>query len=289
MTEALRDQPTTSDGALRYITRAAIERAIASVREHRPLSLGLPIRHGRGPVAWLRQPPQHFMRRDGGDYALGCRAEDHGFGFADDVIILPTHGTTHADALCHIFSEGKMFGGISADHITSSGATALGAETIPPIVTRGLVIDAVPEGRAWLEPGEKIPLSTVVRKLDEAGFNLEPGDALLVRTGSSEAFAAGHDHGRSWPGLHADCIDFLKEKKISVLGSDNFGIEVVPSGVPGQGLPLHVRLMRDDGVLFVELLDLSMFAGKSACGLLTINPLKIVGGTASPLAPMLVI
>lgn len=281
--------PTTIEGALRHIDEAAVRRGLKAVKAFRPMPLGLEIKHGWGPLAPMRAPTQHFMRRDGGDYSIGAKKENGRFGFSDDVIMISTHGTTHIDALCHVFCDGMMFGSIPSAEVSSAGAKYLGAETIPPIVTRAVVVDAVPEGREWLDAGEEIPAADLQRRIDDAGLALAPGDALLVRTGSIRAFANGVSQNRSWPGLSADCIDWLRAEMVSVVGADNLAVEVNPSKVDGMATPLHQTLLHEDGVMLVELLDLEAFAGQTLEGLLTINPLRIVGGTASPVSPMLMI
>jgi len=281
--------PTTMSGALRYVDAAAVARGLAAVKRHEAISLGMPIVHGGGPIAPLRSPTQHFMRRHGGDYATGARKEVDNFGFSDDVIMLSTHGTTHVDALCHVFCCGEMFGGIPATEVSSFGARQLGAETLPPICTRALVVDVVPADREWLAAGEPISFRQIDSAITAAGLRCEPGDALLVRTGSLRAYRSGEAHDRSWPGLAADCEDWVIASKISIIGADNMGVEVIPSTVKGFATPLHTGLMFGQGVLFVELLDLEAVAGRTFEAMLTINPLRIVGGTASPVAPMLVL
>jgi len=260
---------------------------MAAVSKFETVTIGLPIIHGKGPVAPMRQYPQHYLRRDGADYAAGSAREVEGFGFSDDVLIVGTHGTSHVDALCHVFCNGKMFGDLPAELVGSAGAKKLGAETIPPVVTRALVIDAVPDGRSWLEPGESIGPELLQDKLDKAGLKPERGDALIVRTGWVEAYRDGLKSGFSSPGLSADCIPWIREQGFSILGADNIAVEVNPSGVEGKALPLHTSLMLEDGVLFVELLDLEVAKGVVAEAMFTLNPLRIVGGTASPVAPML--
>jgi kynurenine formamidase len=281
--------PTTLSGALRYIDKAAVARGLAAVKKHQSISLGMPIVHGGGPIAPLRLPTQHYMRRDGGDYAIGAKKEVDNFGFSDDVIMLSTHGTTHVDALCHVFCCGNMFGDIPAHEVSSTGARHLGAETLPAIATRVIVVDAVPEGMNWLPAGHGISAALLEQLITAAGLRCEPGDALIVRTGSLLAYRSGEAHDRAWPGLAFDCVEWVKDKKISLIGADNMGVEVIPSQVPGMATPLHTGLMYAEGVLFMELLDLEAVAGKTFEALLTVNPLRIVGGTASPVAPMLLI
>jgi kynurenine formamidase len=84
-------------------------------------------------------------------------------------------------------------------------------------------------------------------------------------------------------------VEWVKDRKIAILGADNMAVEVVPSERPGIATPLHMELLQGEGVLFVELLDLEEVAGRTFEAFLTINPLRIVGGTASPVAPMLLL
>ncbi|MGK5114616.1 cyclase family protein [Geodermatophilus sp. CPCC 205506] len=273
-------------GALANIDGAAIKRAMAAVSTFEVRSLGLPIRNGEGPVGPRRQPPQHFMVRDGGDAAVAPAR--HGFSFSDDVLLIPTHGTTHMDALCHVWQDGTMYGGIPADLVTSRGAKRLGIEEAGPVVTRVLIVDAVPGGRPWLDVAEPVSVDHVRSLLDAAGLAPERGDALFLRTGWVDAWAAGAQNQLGWGGLDVDAVDWVLESGFSIIGADNIGVEMAPASDPTCAVPLHVRLLRDHGVYFVELLDLAGFEGAAVAGMLTLGPLNIVGATASPLAPVVV-
>jgi kynurenine formamidase len=279
----------SSRGALANIDEAVIKRALATVKTMQVRSLGLPIRNGKGPVGPRRQPPQHFMVRDGGDAALAPAASaKHGFSFSDDSLLIPTHGTTHMDALCHVWQDGTMYGGIPSGLVTSRGAKRLGIEEAEPVLTRVLIVDAVPEGRPWLDVAEPASVDRIRAKLSNAGLTPERGDALFLRTGWVEAWAAGEQDELGWGGLDVDAIDWILESGFSVIGADNIGVEMSPASDPTCAVPLHVRLMRDHGVYFVELLDLADFRGAALAGMLVLSPMKIVGATASPLAPTVV-
>jgi kynurenine formamidase len=276
-------------GALANIDETAIKRAMATVRTMEVRSLGLPVRNGKGPVGPRRQPPQHFMVRDGGDAALAPQVSArHGFSFSDDILLIPTHGTTHMDALCHVWQDGAMYGGISSDLVTSRGAKRLGIEEAGPVLTRVLIVDAVPEGRPWIDAGEPASVDRIRRMLSTAGLEPERGDALFLRTGWVEAWAAGEQDQLGWGGLDTDAIDWVLESGFSIIGADNIGVEMSPASDPTCAIPLHIRLMRDHGVYFVELLRLADFQGAAVAGMLMLSPLNIVGATASPLAPVVV-
>src|SRR5690606_26442194 len=80
------------------------------------------------------------MLRDGGDYAAGL-AERPGLGYADDLLIVACHGTTHLDALAHVWRDGQMWNGFPSTEVTSRGARRAGIETAGPVVTRGIFLD----------------------------------------------------------------------------------------------------------------------------------------------------
>lgn len=84
-------------GALNLLGAAEVRRGIGEVIDGTVIALSAPIRSGRGFSVVGRNPPAHCMVRDGGDYAAGL-PERAGFGFADDVVTLPTHGVTYVDA-----------------------------------------------------------------------------------------------------------------------------------------------------------------------------------------------
>lgn len=70
-------------------------------------------------------------------------------------------------------------------------AAQLGAVKLPPIATRAIVVDAVPNGRTWLSLGETIKAAELEASISAAGLRCEPGDALIVRTGSIKDFRSG--------------------------------------------------------------------------------------------------
>ena len=80
-------------GALNHIGSVQVQGAAALVRSGRVLSLAQTL-SPRTPVPRHRAGIQHFMGRDGGDYAAGARRPG-GFQFAEDTVVLPLHfGTT---------------------------------------------------------------------------------------------------------------------------------------------------------------------------------------------------
>jgi kynurenine formamidase len=279
-------------GALNLVDADAVRRGLASGGGGSVVSLAQPIRPGAVPIAGMRTPPVHFMSRDGGDYAAGL-PERPGFGFADDSILLACHGSTHIDALAHVWQDGRMYGGFSSDEVTSRGAERCGIDKAGPIVSRGFLVDAVPPGSPGLAPGTSVGVDVLRAAL--ADVEPRPGDALLVRTGWPALWRADPSIGtETWPGLDLDCVDWILESGFAVVGADTIGVEVCPSTDPACGSPLHIALIRDHGIYFLELLELDALArtlreaGRREF-LLVVAPLPIHRAVGSPVAPVAVV
>lgn len=279
-------------GALNLVDPDATRRGAACVRTGQVVPLSLPMRPGEGPIAPMRTPLQHFMRRDGGDYAAGF-PEKPGFGFADDSILLACHGTTHIDALAHVWQDGTMYNGFSANEVTSRGAHKLGIEKAGPFVTRGYLVDCVPDGAVGLDPGQ--PISVEVLQQALADESPQPGDALLVRTGWIERWRQDPSIGETtWPGLDTDCVDWILGSGFALVGADTIGVEVCPSTDPTCASPLHIALIRDNGVYLLELAELTELSRALAAAgrrdfLLVAAPMPISRAVGSPVAPVAVL
>jgi hypothetical protein len=62
--------------------------------------------------------------------------------YSGDVVFMYTHTGTHIDSLSHFGVDGHIYNGFSAeDNLGSRGWTKGGAEVIPPIITRGVLLD----------------------------------------------------------------------------------------------------------------------------------------------------
>lgn len=274
-------------GAANLIDAAATLRGVASVRTGEVLALSIPIIGGnRGPAADFRAPPQHYFVRDGGDYAAGL-PEKGGYGFSDDVLMLHTHGTTHIDALAHVWRDGAMYNGFSSRHVTSRGAARCGIDKAGAIVTRGLFVDCGEDGS---DPERTIDAAELDRKIRESGIEPAPGDALLVRTGWLAAFREGRATKSAAAGLHHDCAGLIVEAGFALVCADNISVEVMPSHDPTCQMPLHMALTRENGIYLAELFDLEVLAKRERSEfLLAVAPLALRGGAGSPVTPVAVL
>lgn len=276
-------------GALNFIGPEEVKSASALVRTGEVLRLAQLLSPAT-PVPGHRCGLQHFMGRDGGDYAAGGRRPG-GFQFAEDSVVMPLHIGTHVDALCHAWYDDKLYNGYLGDTIRSTtGASRLGVEKMPPIVTRGLLLDLVRQTGGVLSPGQSIGRADLEAAAEAAGVQPRRGDAVLLRTGWLES---QKDIKRpsfdEEPGIDVEAALWLAEREVAIVGADNFAVEVLPFP-EGRIFPVHQLLIRDFGVPLLEglMLDTLVASGRHEF-MFVASALPIVGATGSPLSPVAIL
>ena len=280
--------PDDEAGSLNFVTPDVTLAASGLVRSGEVLSLAQTL----GPAAAVsghRRSPARFMDRDAGDYAVGARSPD-GFRFAEDTIQMATHSGTHLDALSHAWEGDQLYNGHPADTVRSTqGAQRCGAEHLRPVVTRGVLIDLVADAGRPLKASEGVDGSDLERACAASGVTPRSGDAVLIRTGWAERRYAAAEYHDLEPGLTLDGGQWLADREVALVGADNYAVEVQPSA-PGSTFPVHLCLLHRHGAPLLENLDLADLATRGRAEfLLVIAPLPLVGSTASPVTPVVVL
>lgn len=242
------------------------------------------------PAHFMLQNGEQFHERGNEPYVLQTALDYFGVAFHSIDI-------THLDSVGHVFWDGKMYNGVDSNAVTAVGATVQSVDVAKDgVVSRGVLLD-IPRlrGVKWLEPGEKIHVDELEAAEKEAGIEVEPGDVLLVRTGSErkrreEGPWDAYIHGVA--GLSADCLEFVHSRGVSVLGSDG-GSDAAPSGYEVVFQPIHQVGLVAMGLWLLDFADLEGIA--AACAernrwefFLSISPLRIEFGTGSPVNPIAV-
>ncbi len=281
--------PDDERGTLNHIGPDQVRHASTLVRTGEVLRLAQ-LLSSKTPVPSHRCGLQHFMTRDGGDYAAGAGRPD-GFQFAEDAVMMPLHIGTHMDALCHAWYDDTLYNGYPGNTIRStSGAARLGIEKMPPIVTRGILLDLVRLKGRLLADGEDISAADLDAAAAAAGVQPGRGDAVLLRSGWLEAQkGVKHPSFNEEPGITIEAARWLAKRDVALVGADNFAIEVLPFPT-GRVFPVHKFLIRDVGMPLLEglMLDPLVASGRHEFMFIA-SVLPIVGATGSPLAPVAVL
>src|ERR1700751_3795418 len=120
----------------------------------------------------------------------GDMVRPDGSSAANEVLITGGHVGTHIDALAHVSFQGKLHAGVDAAQAQAGGQfREHGAERIPPLVKRGVLLDvAAARGADSLDPGYGVTAADLAEAARRAGAEPGPGDVALVRTGWARHF-----------------------------------------------------------------------------------------------------
>ena len=159
--------------------------------------------------------------------------------FAMDEYTVTYHGFahTHMDALGHMSINGKGFNGFPGP-APNKGLEHLAISNFAEgLFTRGVLIDLPKlKGVPYLEPGTAIYPEDLDAWEKSSGIHIQPGDAVLIRTGRWARRAAKGPWvpQDTMAGLNATCARWLKQRDIALFASEGPG-DVLPSGVDGWG------------------------------------------------------
>jgi kynurenine formamidase len=273
--------PRSPRGALNDLTPDRIAAAARLVRSGTTVSLGLPVADHR--MTMLPDP------HDGAG----------GLQFTKDSIALDYHseGHSHVDAFSHVVYDGALYGGRPASAVTADGAAAGAIDIVKDgLVGRGVLLD-VPgvRGVRWLEPGDDVVTADLEAAEQRQGVRVGAGDILLIRTGHTLRMAelGAWDTVAATTGLHPRAAAFLAERQVAALGSDGNN-DTAPSATEGIAFPIHVLALNAMGVHLLDYLQLDDLltrcreAGRWEF-LFVAAPLRIEGGTGSPVNPIAVL
>jgi kynurenine formamidase len=229
-------------------------------------------------------------------YRHGDRVRPDGGSGANELIVMSGHTGTHIDALCHISMDGRLFGGVDATATSRGGRfNTLGAETIEPIVCRGVLFDMPAVlGIESLSPGQPISGKDLERGCAAEQVEVHAGDAVLIRTGWARLHYADRDAylglRTGVPGTDESGARWLIERGVRVTGADTIAYECILSETGHTAVPVHAMLLVEAGIHIIEVMNLEELAQRRAYEFTFIAaPIPIVGATGTPVRPLAIV
>lgn len=283
--------PDDEKGTTNFITPERLVAAGKLIKTGKVFDLGIPM-DGNGPQpGGGRINPVHLMSETGqGQLFPG------GFRYADDYIFMPLQGSSQWDSLAHVYYDDQLYNGFPASDIGLHGAEHNSIDKqAKGIAGRGVLLDLVAlKGVEWLDLGYVITPADLEEAAARQNVQVLPGDILLFRTGwrrkflaeqSPVAFMSGE------PGLGMACCEWLHDKEVAVVASDNWAIEVLPGEFSDAVFNVHMVLIRDMGMTLGEILDFEELAADCAADgiwefFFCSPPLKVTKAVGSPINPL---
>lgn len=284
--------PDDERGTMNLITPERLVAAARLIRQGKIFDLGIPLDEKGPQPGGGRINPVHLMSETGDEQVF-----PGGFKYADDYVFMALQGASQWDSLAHVYYDDQMYNGFQARDVTVKGAAHCAIDKqAKGIAGRGVLLDiAALMDVEWLEAGTVItPEHLDAAAERQGGVEVGPGDILLFRTGwrrkflreaDPVAFMAGE------PGLGQACCEWLRERDVAAVCSDNWAIEVLPGETPDALLSIHMILIRDMGMTLGEILDFEELAADCHSDgvwefFFAAPPLKVTRAVASPINPL---
>jgi len=283
--------PADERGTTNLITPERLVAASKLIKKGKVFDLGIPMDSDGPQPGGGRINPVHLMSETG--HGQGFPG---GFRYADDYIFMPLQGSSQWDSLAHVYYDDQMYNGYPSSDIGLHGTEHNSIDKQGKgIAGRGVLLDLVAlKGVEWLEMGQVITPEDLDAAAQRQNVQVGAGDILLFRTGwrrkflaekSPTAFMAGE------PGLGMACCEWLHDKEVSAVCSDNWAIEVLPGEFDDVVFNVHMVLIRDMGMTLGEILDFEELAADCAADgvwefFFCSPPLKVTKAVGSPINPL---
>ncbi|MEO6124248.1 MAG: cyclase family protein [Ilumatobacteraceae bacterium] len=283
-------------GALNHLTDAHRAAAAALVRTGRAVSMAHDLT--TRPTPETPSPAHHHMLSSGD--ALGSSGVPD-YEATQDYLGTAVHGLglTHIDALCHMFVRGEMYGGRPASMVRSTGSLANTIMSASDgVIGRGVLLD-IPFalGTDFLDAEYSVTVADLEAAEQAQGTTVGTGDLLIISTGRDARKL--DSHGRldpfsgGLPGLHPRTLPWLHEREIALLASDGISDHMPFTSIPEWPFPVHQIGIVGIGLHLIDNLRLDTVT--HVCRderrwefLMSVSPMRVPGGTGSPVNPIAV-
>ncbi len=281
-------------GTLNMMTEATQLQVLSKISSGKVFDLsvdyfvGMPSFHALGDPGyqyWLTHTP-HGTIVDNPN-GLG-REMNEKVSYTGDAISMYTHMGTHIDALNHFGLNGKIWNGFTPEeYLGDKGWKKTGAEAIPPIIARGVLID-VQAALGTLPANYRITADDIQKTLKKQNISLQKGDVVVIRTGQAKFYEDANHYLDNYPGISLDAVKWMvEEQEIMLLGADNLSFEAFPPEREDNWVPVHTYLLAEKGVMFIEQMYLEELSSAKVYEFAFIAAsLKLRGASGSPMRPL---
>ena len=240
-------------GAANLLTPELVLRAAQLVKTGRTYPLAVEV--NRRTPAFRHRSFKLFNVQPG--QQAGQTTGPNKFTFNDELVEGWTGVGTQLNGIGHIGIDNVYYNGnTAADFVTIEGVTKLGIEKVPPIVTRGLVVDMCEHlGQDIVSERTEFSAKDIQAALAKRDLTVRKGDVVLFNTGWLHLI--GKDDKRfleSEPGIGMEAAKWLADQKIIAFGGDTWASEIYPNPT-GEEFPVNQFMLAKNGIYNLELID----------------------------------
>jgi kynurenine formamidase len=278
--------PNDEIGAANYLSADKVLSASKLIKTGKTYSLGIPVDGStpayppRGCKILVVQPGQ----QQGG--ILGPTKTSYN----DDILECWVGIGSQLDGLGHIGVDNVYYNGNQAkDFAAITGLKKMGIEKVPPIVTRGVVLDMV--GLLGMDPvkeGTAFNVKEIEAAMKRQNVEIREGDVVLFYTGWLKLIGKDDKrYGSVEPGLGLEGAKYLTGKGVVAVGADTWAVEVIPFEKGTGVFEVHQHLLPVSGTYILENMNTeALVADKAWEFLFVLGQSKYVGAVQAMINPI---
>jgi len=266
-------------GALNNITKDNVMAASKLVKQGKSMRMG--IETNTKTPAFAPRTYSVTIVRPGQDYE-GQSLGNTKTNYHDDILQNWLGIGTQLDGLGHIGIDNTFYNCTPGSEITGiSGLKKFGIETVPAVATRAVLLDMtalmgkdiIPEGVAFNQP----EIEAALKK--QGNMKINKGDIVIFYTGWHKLLGVDDKrNGAAHPGLGVQGARYLANLGVAMVGSDTWGLEVIPFENAGQVFHVHQILLAEFGVFILEnVVAEQAIKDKVYEGMITVAPHRTTG------------
>jgi len=241
-------------GAVNLLNQEIVMQAVKLVKTGKTYPLAVPVDKN---LPAFRHRSFHLYNIQPGEQG-GQTLGPNKFSFNDELVNAWTGVGTQLNGIGHIGIDNVYYNGNkAADFVTVEGVKKLGIEKVPPIVTRGVVLDMVAYyGKAIVPGGTEFTIADIQAVLKKQGISIRKGDVVLFNTGWLELI--GKDNKQFLevePGIGMEAAKWLADQGIVAFGGDTWASEVYPNPKSNEEFPVNQFMLAKHGIYNLELID----------------------------------
>jgi len=250
--------PNDEIGAANYMTPELVVKAASLVKTGKTYALGIPV-DSKTPA----YPPRTFkitvvQPGQAGSPGLGPNKATYN----DDILDTWVGIGSQLDGLGHLGVEHVYYNGNKlADFADPNGLKKLGIEKVPPMVTRGVLLDmAAYFNTDIVKEGTAFNVKEIEEAAKKQGVEIRQGDVVIFHTGwlsligkDDKRYSAGE------PGLGVEGAKYLTGKGVVAIGADTWALEVLPFESKNI-FEVHQILLAMNGTYILENMDTAALA-----------------------------
>ena len=246
-------------GAVNNLSPQGVKQAAALVKTGKVYALGIPTGPDAPVYGERKYTAEALWTPPAGQPPLG---ENKVTAFDEKVTTSMGIGT-QMDGFGHLGVDHRYYNGLKGEDLrTAKGFAKLDLSDVPPIVTRGVLVNmARHHGKAMLDGGHVITRADVEAALKAQKLSVGKGDVVIFHTGWMKVMET--DKARfmaSEPGIGEEVANWLADQGVVAIGADTVALEHIPFADPKREWIVHQTLLAKRGVHILENINTAQLA-----------------------------